>query len=326
MKASVIALALAAGLGLACPRSGFAQSLTPPPAPGREVAIPFSSQWDLKSKISGVDYRIFVAEPVGPPPKEGFPVIYVLDGNGYFGTAVEAERIQELGGQIKPALVVGIGYPFCTCDPAGGVTLIAKNRVGDFTPTAPAEKLAKIAVQMGGAPIGGADKFYRFIKEELEPRLAASYSIDPSNQILFGHSLGGLFVLDTMFKHPNAFRSYIAASPSIGWGDGEVLKHEGAFAEAVTKMETSPRLLITVGGLEQTVLKIQLPPGVSEADYERSITEAQTIDNARRLSEQLSAIHGAPGYEVKLVIFEGETHTSVVPAAVSRALGFALRP
>jgi site-specific recombinase XerD len=38
----------------------------------------------------------------------------------------------------------------------------------------------------------------------------------------------------------------------------------------------------------------------------------------------VGALHGAPGYEVELVIFEGETHISVVPAAVSRALGFAL--
>ncbi len=80
-----------------------------------------SSQWDLTSKKSGLEYRIFIAEPVGAPPKEGYAVVYILDGNGYFATAAEAERIQELGGEIDSALIVGIGYPVCECDPVGGM-------------------------------------------------------------------------------------------------------------------------------------------------------------------------------------------------------------
>ncbi len=58
-------------------------------------------------------YQISVYVPKQIAPDEGFPVLYLLDGNAVFGTAVEAVRIQSQRTEktnVQPAIVVGIGY------------------------------------------------------------------------------------------------------------------------------------------------------------------------------------------------------------------------
>lgn len=39
-------------------------------------------------------YKIFVYIPNIPVPEDGFPVLYLLDGNANFGSYVEAVRLQ----------------------------------------------------------------------------------------------------------------------------------------------------------------------------------------------------------------------------------------
>ena len=71
-------------------------------------------------------HRIIVSAPQGPAPKGGFPVIYVLDGDAWFGTAVEIAKMREYE-KLDPAIVVGIGYPSHSFFDALG-------RSFDFTP------------------------------------------------------------------------------------------------------------------------------------------------------------------------------------------------
>ncbi len=58
-------------------------------APGVAMTLPDTLQWDLHSS-QGSAYRVFLYRPPGPPPANGYPVLYVLDGNAMFLTAVEA--------------------------------------------------------------------------------------------------------------------------------------------------------------------------------------------------------------------------------------------
>ena len=48
--------------------------------------------------------------------------------------------------------------------------------------------------------------------------------------------------------------------------------------------------------------------------------------NATELADRLRQIRGSAGYLVKLVVFEGENHGSVMTPAIARAMGFALSP
>ena len=171
--------------------------------------------------------------------------------------------------------------------------------------------------------MSGANEFRRFLIEELRPQIAAAHQVDPSREALFGYSLGGLFVLDTLLQHPGAYRSYIASSPSIWWNDCAVLKHVPDFARAVEGGAASPRVLITVGDQEQASPR-RLPPGMSREVVEAEVREGRMVDNAWELGTRLEKLKG-DGYHARFHAFEDEDHLTGLAASVGRALDFASR-
>jgi predicted alpha/beta superfamily hydrolase len=288
--------------------------------PSSPVTLPGASQFDLPSQIAGRTYRIFVYKPLTPPPASGYPVIYVTDGNGMFPLAAGQMSLLALAG--KGAMVIGVGYP--TDDFMKPMML----RYRDLTPATEDQTLFPTNPPLAEADQGGkSELFYRFLVEELRPVLLRSYPINPHEQSLYGHSLGGLFVLNVMFKHPDAFNSYVASSPSIWWDKRSVLKGE---AEFVAKLKTSKaplRVLICVGAKEQN-LYTSAPPGqpMSLADINKRVAEARMVVNARELANRLMQIDARPDLVVRFQDFSAEDHISVVPASISRALLFAIEP
>src|SRR3546814_15254253 len=66
---------------------------------------------------------------------------------------------------------------------------------------------------------------------------------------LYGHSLGGLFVVDTLLRAPTTYRQYFASSPSL-WNDNfVVLKQQPTFAERLAHSPDQLRVELSVGGL-----------------------------------------------------------------------------
>ena len=277
-----------------------------------------ASQFDLASKISARTYRIFVYKPLTPAPPSGYPVVFVTDGNGMFPLAAAQTALLALAG--KGAIIVGIGYP------GDDFMKPMMLRYLDLTPVTADKTLFPTQPPLAAADQGGGSElFYRFIIEELRPAIAASYAIDAHQQTLYGHSLGGLFVLGVMFKHPESFNRYVASSPSIWWDKRSVLKGEGGFLAQAKSAKHPIRLLICVGSKEQDPYS-QAPPGnMPLSEVNKKIAEARMVDNARDLAQRLKA--GAKsGLSVRFQQFSGEDHLSVVPASISRALGFALEP
>jgi predicted alpha/beta superfamily hydrolase len=198
-------------------------------------------------------------------------------------------------------------------------------RFRDLTPPTPPEGIPNRPgiPPLGPDAVGGADLFHRFLTEELRPAIAQAHSVDPGRQALFGYSLSGLFVLDTLFKHPSAYRSYIAASPSIWWNDLALLKHEAGFASAVATQKAAPRVLISVGAREQEP-PTRMPPGMSPEEVDQLVGEGRMVDNAWELATRLGRITG-DGYASCFHAFEDEDHLTCLAAAVGRALDFATR-
>lgn len=266
----------------------------------RRADIPRAEQWTLRSQAENRTYRIIVAQPEGEPPASGYPVIYLLDGNSVFGTMAEAMRLQgrrpdKTG--VDPAIIVGIGYeteaPF------------APDRFFDYTPVPSTEYTRR----SDGAELpeqGGAAAFLQFIEEELKPRIASEFRIDPNRQTIFGHSLGGLFVLYALFTKPTAFRHYIAGSPSIHWSKEFLLEQERTFTARIRKEPVNVRLLLGVGELEKSHV-------------------SRNCESARELAERLSSLADW-GVSAVYKEFEDEGHVSVLPVLISRALRFALHP
>lgn len=65
-------------------------------------------------------------------------------------------------------------------------------------------------------PIGGADAFRAFIRDELFAEIGRRYPVAPERAII-GESLAGLFVIETLLHEPAMFQTYIAVDPSVWW-------------------------------------------------------------------------------------------------------------
>lgn len=272
------------------------------PAAWSAVVLPQAQQLDVQAAATGFRYRVFVSVPASPPPAEGYPVLYVLDGNAAFPVAAflarSAESRREVTG-LAPPVVVGIGYP-------GAEDFDVTARRRDYT-IGPDDR-------SDAATAGGAEHFLDFIEQELKPLLAARHPIDRKRQALFGHSFGGLFVLHALFSRPASFTTYLASSPSIWWQDKRVLGElPGLIASGM-----SPRVQISVGALEDDPPKGSHPPEV------RALMASRTmISAARELAGKLQSL---AAFRDKVVYHElaGEDHGPVWLPAMTRGMQFFL--
>jgi hypothetical protein len=318
------ALGLLLGVAAVLP-SVAAPAAPAPPAPAPEPVLPglrTANETVVMSK-EGRAYRIFVSVPRGQAPASGFPVITVLDGNGWFGMAVEVARMREYE-KLPPAIVVGVGYP-------GNGFFDGVKRSYDFTAPGTSDP------DMDGIKLGGADAFLAFLTGTLRSWVAAHCAADPKQQVLFGHSLGGTFVLHALFKAPESFNVYLAASPDLPFSDRAIVKEEPAFESNPAR--STPRVLLTVGELEAHpsaalmddyrryyAAHPELIPGYTpdqavaelfadKGDYDKV---ADTRDLTARLAKA--------GVKAAFVEFAGEEHMSAGVAALNRGIPFALRP
>ncbi|WP_408589857.1 alpha/beta hydrolase [Novosphingobium sp.] len=342
---------------LALASAAFALAAAPPamadPAPAisaaaalghpSQVSIADTKRIDFVSSVNGRRYSIDVALPDMPPPPGGYPVIYVLDGYGYFASVVEAARGN---GNSPDLVVVGIGYPH---DAAWFDPIIARHQplppmfasAPRFSVAAAFERQRDLSlaaddttisgmkasgVNASASDFDGLDGFLQTIETDVKPRVAALTAINQANQTLFGHSLGGLAVLQALFTEPTAFHNFVAASPSIWWSNKLVLAGEARFSAAVNSGKASPRVLIEVGELEETMP--DLPPEMAskKAEIEAGVKGARMVGNACDLADRLKSLHGANGYTVSgCITFPGQNHGISVWPAIGQAIAFVAR-
>ncbi|MBN3801422.1 alpha/beta hydrolase-fold protein, partial [Burkholderia sp. Ac-20392] len=160
------------------------------------------------------------------------PVLTVLDGNALFPLAAQLVRNRRARPDTAPdpePVVIGIGYP---TDAAYDMAA----RADDYT-------LAPLPDGRGAV----ADRLLDFIEHDVQPWLAQQVAVDPARQTLFGHSYGGLLTLYAMLTRPHLFTRYVAASPSIWWGDRALLPYANRFAAQAAPLAPALRLLVTAG-------------------------------------------------------------------------------
>ena len=193
---------------------------------------------------------------------------------------------------MYPAIIVGIGYP--TDQP------FSPYRVYDFTRPISKENLPPHPTGLEWPPHGGAEHFLTFIKEVVKPEIERNLPVNINKQTLFGHSLGGLFVLQTLFSEPDTFHTYIAGSPSIHWDPKFFISEKEAFIQKIKQSERQIKIMIGVGELEK-----QHFSGMNK--------------NAAAISEDLNKLYEY-GIRIQFREFSEESHVSVLLPLINRAI------
>lgn len=257
-------------------------------------------------------YRILTFCPDGTAPAPGWPLIYLLDGERYFPTAVAVMRalaIPRCG--MAPGIIVAIDYDGPT------------RRERDYRP-AVADQTQEINPLGGYYPAGiagNAAGFRHFLQTELKPFIAASYPVDHRREALFGHSYGGLFAVDTLFDQPETFQHFYASSPSVWWNDRYIVRQAEAFVSrlATQKLTTPARLALSVGEYEQSLDRWELGlPDEQRVALRRHRNQRRMVDTIRELAWTLQA--RSPNLLVTLTVYPGQSHPSVPLLALQHAL------
>ena len=259
----------------------------------------------------GKTYRVFVSVPPDPVPPEGFPLLVVLDGNFNFYTAAAMALGRARWKEMSPVVVVGVGYPTTSAEE------ILARRVADLTPLETTDP-GVLANRAPGAVGGEAAAFRSFLTGALPSIVGSFTKVDGSCTTLFGHSLGGLFVADTLLRAPQTYRQYFASSPSLWNNDFAVLKEQAQFREKVAALRAPIRVELSVGGLEREFSARQLA-GVPSL---RGLPDVRMVAALTEFGGWMTGLH-APNVSVKYGVVEGETHTSVVPGNLVRAVDMA---
>lgn len=162
-------------------------------------------------KLASVDaqrhYKVWVAVPKKKAPAAGYPILYLLDGNSSLSRLAES-RLQAMS-EKNPAVLVFIGYDT-------PLPFDLKARSFDYTPVA--RDAAEGNSMLGRGRVGGGSAIFRaLLEQKIIPQSEASLPIDQAQRSLWGHSFGGLFVLET-YLHSTQFSHYFSASPSLGQG------------------------------------------------------------------------------------------------------------
>ncbi|MEZ5756924.1 MAG: alpha/beta hydrolase-fold protein [Emcibacteraceae bacterium] len=222
----------------------------------------------LYSNILEQDREILVGLPRDYTENEQYPVLYLLDGDKYYQMAQGIlDFLQDSSGKIPKVILVAIPNVY---------------RNTDLTPVYQSDDPNARMVENSG----GADKFLDFIKTELKPFIEDRYSTS-GNDILFGHSLAGLFAAYSFLEEPNLFENYILSDPSLWYGESMVVK----------------KLVINKFNYFSAEKKFFLTQIDRSQDEEDIMTDPQ--------EKFLAELKGLPKIQYGKSLIEGENHSSM---------------
>jgi predicted alpha/beta superfamily hydrolase len=264
---------------------------------------------ERQAQADGPRYRVYLAVPRKAPPPEGYPVLYLLDGNAVLDALnTKTVLLKTIGESSAPPVLVMIGY-------VTSARFDVNARTYDYTPPIP-EKPRLEDRAGSGRKAGGAEALRDFIVTRLKPEIERKVRIDSRRQGIWGHSYGGLFVLHTLFAHPDDFQRYIAASPSLQWQDGWILREAEAF---VARPQTRPLTLLAVSGADESGEKARRNPPSARAEAPQG-TPRQRASAPRDALPRLIARLNAGGVSARLILMEGKAHGEMFSLSLEPAL------
>ncbi len=241
-------------------------------------------------------YHLFIAVPEKPAPREGFPLVLLLDGNTTFKPAIR---------QAPDAVIVAIGYS------TDEKKEIVKRRFYDLTSYAPADKIP-LREGMEAPKTGGEEEFRSLIENRILPEILMELPVNRNNVTFFGHSLGGLFVMKSFLSVGNhGFSTYCAADPSIWWNGHEFMEKLAAYHKPEG---LKSRLLIETSGIKTH------HKNVTETN-KKPVKDLHSGPNGKDVSEILRKTKAVDN---TFYSFSDKNHGTMLSPAIKDCLQFAL--
>lgn len=151
------------------------------------------------------DVVVYLPEGYLDRPQERYPVLYMQDGQNLF----------------DPAAPFGCWEVDRTCDRLIAQGALRRLIVVGVPPVDRFTEYTHVPDCVGGSTVGGgADRYARFLAQELKPAIDARYATLPARDetAILGSSLGGLVSLYAAYSFSGTFRNAGGMSSTLDWG------------------------------------------------------------------------------------------------------------
>ncbi len=278
--------------------TSFAQTIAPKP-----FEYPYNVLvYDLPTSTNGVNYRIYVREPLRNPENgEKASAFYFLDPLSLFVPSAIMSANYEYFNYIPPAYFIGIGFT----NEEDGIPK-KENRTRDYTPThfTPPDSthfLSSSPADYIGS--GGSNKFLEVLEDEIIPFVEARFNVSDADRVLIGKSLSGLAATHTLLTRPKLFNRYLIISPSLWWDDWNYARHERYFMKQVSAIKTDAF---------KNETRVYFAVGEEEERF-GMVTDLYLLVNTLNRK-------GINGLKLYLDVLEGEIHEGVFPSAFMKGI------
>lgn len=246
----------------------------------RTVPPPIAEEFKMTSASTGKSYAIHVQLP-GDYHKTttAYPVIYVVAPSpfpeGHDTILAPLQKRSRL-----PDLVVV------------SISPVGRNDAARWTD----DLTLNVHQYLNAEPEGGkAEAFVAFFEHELFPKIEAQYRIAPGDRCLAGHSVGGLFVVETAFTRPELFAKYLALAPAAQWSNYKAVR----MAEQKMRMDFDPSIRMYIAGAAD--------------DTSRFVLAFDGLQKALALRDRVN-------FDVHAELMNGRSHDSIVVPGAQQGL------
>ena len=276
----------------------FAQTVEPKPFVYPHKVLVY----DLPTASNGVDYRIYIREPLREPENgEKASAFYFLDPLSLFVPSAAMSSNYEYFNYIPTAYFIGIGYR----NESDGKPK-AENRTRDYTPTefSPPDSthfLTYTPVDYLGS--GGADAFLQVLRDQIIPFVEGTVDVNRSDRVLIGKSLSGLAATHTLLTQPDLFNRYIIISPSLWWDDWNYPRNDRYVMKQASEIKADmfnneTRVYFAIG---------------EEEDGFGMVTDLYLLVNHLKMKR-------IDNLKLYLEVIDGEIHEGVFPSAFMKGI------
>lgn len=269
--------------------------------PSRPYVLDGTEVHSIPSKILKRDYEIFVNLPDSyAKGTMSYPVLFITDANYAFPVLRSINRrVSDNGERLQEFILIALSYS------KGDSPIKSRNR--DYTPTDIDAKKTRDGDQ-GGELYGEAEKYRRYVNEEVFPYVAKNFRADMARRVFMGHSYGSLFGTHVLLTEPAMFSHYVLSSPSLWFDKYVMLDAEREYSR--THKELRAAVLLLTGSYET------LKPG---SKNKRFNTRADMVKDMKSFEKQLKA-RRYPGLTIHSEVIADEDHLTVAPSAMTRGL------